>query len=484
MLRRRLRCQLRYFAVLLTNFHVVRKDRRAYSFFFSLLATQQRWWPLLGLITLLSACSLDGRESTLPPPTGHYEGPITYQGTELRASLDLREVQPGQLQGEVRLADRQELSLPVQQITYQHPRLTVRWATGGATDFTVAFTREGDFLKGKFTADSADADILLVRRGEAEALAYRQQALRYRSGATTLAGTLLIPDDTLLTHPAVVVLQNAPQQSSLALQLLTDLLARRGFMVLLTSGRPAGSTSMNADSLAADVLAAARALGRVAGVDSSRVGVVGAGSGATVVGLAATTDDKDKKAVSFVVALGAPGTSNAARQAEQVARALRQQGASTPEQRLVARTRTQLEQYVQREGRGDTTQLHRNLQKIAPQPWFGVTELPTRIPSRAELGQPQWRELTFDPRIVWEKVRVPVLLLYGAADTTLNAEVSARRLRGAGGGSRRGSVVRVYAAADHQLLLPAGAREGKWQWPRPAPSYVDDLTAWLRQQME
>ncbi|GAB2456876.1 hypothetical protein GCM10011375_05160 [Hymenobacter qilianensis] len=481
----RLPRQLRYFVVLLTNPSAVRKDRRATSLYSVSSAKLSHWWLPFLLVSLLSGCSTDGREAaSLPPPTGHFEGPITYQGTELRAMLDLREVKPGQLQGEVRLADRQNLSLPAQQITYQHPRLTVRWATGATSDFTINLTREGDFLKGKFTADSTAAEILMVRRGDAEPLPYLEQPLRVRSGGRMLPAIVLLPDDTLQVHPAVVLLQNAPQRMPLAMHILTDLLARRGVVVMLVAGRPAAAaTGVSPDSLAADVLAAARALKRVAGVDTTQIGLVGSGSGATALAMATSRDDKENSLIKYVVALGAPGTSNAAKEAEEIDRKLRQQDASVADRRLVALARTQLEQYVRREGRGDTTKLHRNLRKIAPQPWAATTGLPTWVPGKDELTQPKWQELVFDPRAVWEQVRVPVLLLYGGADTTLNVQASANRLRG-NAGRRRGSVVRVYAGADQQLLLPAGTQNGKWQWPRPVPGYVDDLTAWLRERLE
>jgi hypothetical protein len=73
-------------------------------------------------------------------------------------------------------------------------------------------------------------------------------------------------------------------------------------------------------------------------------------------------------------------------------------------------------------------------------------------------------------------------LLYGGADTTLNVQASAARLRGSAG-SRGGSAVRVYAGANEHLLLPMSADSGKWQWPRPAPGYVNDLVGWLRERL-
>jgi pimeloyl-ACP methyl ester carboxylesterase len=198
--------------------------------------------------------------------------------------------------------------------------------------------------------------------------------------------------------------------------------------------------------------------------------------------MAAIQDDKKDSAIRFLIAVGAPGTSPAARAAAQTTQILRKQGASLADQRLVALTHGQLEEYVQREGRGDTNRLHRNLRKIAPQPWAKLTGLPTRVPTRAELDQPRWREMAFDPHRTWAQVRVPVLLLYGGADTTLNVQASAARLRGSAG-SRGGSAVRVYADADEHLLLPMSADNGKWQWPRPAPGYVNDLIGWLRERL-
>ncbi|WP_133271620.1 alpha/beta hydrolase family protein [Hymenobacter radiodurans] len=352
---------------MLTNPPAVRKDRRA-TFLYSVPSVRLLcWWLPFLLVTLLSSCSTDGgKAADLPPPTGHFEGPISYQGTELRATLDLREVKPGQLQGEVRLADRQNLSLPAQQITYQHPRLTVRWATGVSSDFTINLTREGDFLKGKFSADSTAAEILMVRRGDAEPLPYFQKPVRVNSGSKMLPATVLIPDDTLQVHPAVVLLQNAPQHTPLAMHMLTDLLARRGVVVMLITGRSAAATDSSPDSLAADVVAAARTLKRVAGVDTTQIGLVGSGAGATALAMAARQDEKENSLIKYVVALGTPGTSKAARDAEAIDRQLRRQDASAADRRLVALTRTQLEQYIRREGRGDTTKLHRNLQKIAP----------------------------------------------------------------------------------------------------------------------
>jgi alpha-beta hydrolase superfamily lysophospholipase len=78
----------------------------------------------------------------------------------------------------------------------------------------------------------------------------------------------------------------------------------------------------------------------------------------------------------------------------------------------------------------------------------------------------------------WSRVRVPVLLLYGADDQRVPAAASAERitaaLRQAG---NENVTVRVYPGADHTLRLPPGPSG----WPVTPPGYLTDLLGWIAQ---
>jgi len=82
----------------------------------------------------------------------------------------------------------------------------------------------------------------------------------------------------------------------------------------------------------------------------------------------------------------------------------------------------------------------------------------------------------YDPLAWWSRVKVPVLLVYGANDQRVPAEESAKRiaaaLRRAG---NKDVIVRLYPGADHTFRLPPGPSG----WPATAPGYVSDLIGWL-----
>ena len=69
------------------------------------------------------ACSGREEPTKLPLPTGHYEGPVTYQSTDLRVTLDVREPTPGQLQADLYFPDVAGISFPVVKLRYEEPQL-------------------------------------------------------------------------------------------------------------------------------------------------------------------------------------------------------------------------------------------------------------------------------------------------------------------------------------------------------------------------
>jgi hypothetical protein len=332
-------------------------------------------------------CS-SGERSAGPLPTGHYEGPITYQGTELRAILDLREDATGHLEGDLRFPDNQSLGFAASNLRYNAPLLRFeRQAQASLSgNAVIEAIREGDFWRGTFTTDSAQAELLLVRRGKADPRPYGTQPLTIRYGNQNMSSTLRLPDDTLRKHVALVLLPD----SATDLSQTADLLARQGFATLLTQPTPTAPDSV-AGQMAQAALATLRA---TPGVDTLHVGLWVAGAPAP---LALNLAMQGTVKPAFVVAQAVPVSSLAAQQ-----------------------------------------------------------------PFRALTRQ-----------------RIPVLALYGGSDTTLDTRESTRRLRSALGG--RGATVRLYTNANRSLMLPSGTRaDGKWEWTRPAPGYLDELLTWLR----
>ncbi|AHJ99241.1 hypothetical protein Hsw_3646 [Hymenobacter swuensis DY53] len=260
-------------------------------------------------LVLLAGCSgnTDSEAAaTVPPPTGHYEGPISYQGAELRVALELREISPGKLQAEVSFPQLPGLEFEAARTSYQAPQLRLEQLAAQQGGITVQAVREGDFLRGVLRWDSLQADFVWVRRGEAAARGFREQVFAV-PGTGFRRLRLLLPDDTLPQHPALVLL--APPPTVAAAGSRAVYLARRGFVTVVVPVA-AASDSATAQTTAA-VLATVR---RQVGVDSSRVGYWGRGPATVLVAAAAGQLPQP----GFVVLEGASAATRAEAQLYQV----------------------------------------------------------------------------------------------------------------------------------------------------------------------
>ena len=169
--------------------------------------------------------------------------------------------------------------------------------------------REGDFLRGLFTWDTIQTEFVWARRGQAAPRPYREQSARLPGGSgvgqPAAFARFLIPQDTVLRYPAVVLLPDAATVGAAVTR--ADLLARHGFVVLLL---PAPTRPDASDSVLIQQTNAALQTCRAEGsVDSSRVGVWVRGYQARAVAVGAATA---RLAVAFMILEGVPVASNAA----------------------------------------------------------------------------------------------------------------------------------------------------------------------------
>lgn len=255
----------------------------------------------VGLL-LTAACSAEsgsGTQATAPLPVGHYEGPISYQGTELRVALDLRTSPEGKLQAEVSFPQVPGLEFDAIRPSYREPQLVLEQEPGQPGGVIVQAVREGDFLRGVLSWNGVQSDFVWVRRGDAPARGFREQKFTLRYAGYDQISRLLVPDDTVTQHPAVALLSVRGGQA--AAQARAIYLARHGFVTLLViTSEPRSATDSTITQAAAGAL---HALRNHPAVDSTKVGCWGRGSTAPQVAKAAT---QAQPSAAFVVLEAAP----------------------------------------------------------------------------------------------------------------------------------------------------------------------------------
>ena len=115
--------------------------------------------------------------------------------------------------------------------------------------------------------------------------------------------------------------------------------------------------------------------------------------------------------------------------------------------------------------------------KASGEKWFSLLNLPTRDHWLWKWYPPIGN---FNPLPLWEKVRVPVLLIYGEHDRNTPVGPSLAGI---------GNALRVAGNPDYTPFIIPGAVHNltiQWEtgqpffWWHAAPGYADLLTAWVR----
>jgi len=350
---------------------------------------------------------------------------------------------------------------------------------------------EGDSLRLSGAAPSAPGapaprtaeriTLALGRSPVPEPPPYATRDVRFSNGATTLAGTVYLPRDRDPHRAGVVLLQGSSANLRTDHRFHADRFAREGYAVLVFDKRGAGGSrgdygAATYEDLAGDAVAAVACLQAQPGVDSTRVGVWGLGQGALLAPRVAARVPN----LRFLVAISAPGIPPGESAAFRDSARLAAAGFDKADIRRVVTIEWRLAAWLRNgENAGELGAL---LAEARGTPWQRASLLPPRLPTGAALEGWHWRGRALDPAPWWSTVNLPVLVIHGAADELLPASPNAKAIsRALRKGRVRDVTMRTFPAADHQLLRLPPVAGGPWDWPRPAPGYLELVSTWMRQ---
>ena len=311
-------------------------------------------------------------------------------------------------------------------------------------------TADGDTLRVVRDADGVRGLELTGADGAANGLAerlalYSEQDVAFTSHGITLAGTLLLPPGAG-PHPAVVLVHGAGADGREPYRSLADFFARHGIAALIYDKRGVADSAgdwqlASFEDLADDAIAAAQLLRTRPKIDPARVGLWGISQGGWITPIAAARSAD----IAFIIPVSGSGVSPARQELWRIGNNLRYRELSPAAIAIGLKG----------------NQMLYSLKPLAQRGWIS---LPPTLWFRA-------LDLWLDPSAIWQRVRQPVLAIWGETDGLVPTPESVEVVKTAlDRGGNAHYTLRVFGAADHGLLQ---AVEGFQNEQRPRVAYVD-----------
>lgn len=312
--------------------------------------------------------------------------------------------------------------------------------------------------------------------------ASRREEVTFRSGNRTVTGMLTLPA-ARGAHPALVLLPADVSVKEKDYQDYDAQFARHGIAVLAYRGKPVGDAgnllSPTVEDQAEDAQAGIRFLLRRSDIDAKQIGVWALGESA----LAAPLVVSHVPSLACLIVLSAVVVPPYDLQKNRLQTRIREASLSGTEATAALALFRQMDD-VARTGSGYTG-LQTAFLQARRRRWFSylpVAQLPPQ-------SSPFWKDfaqtMRYDPLPYWEKVRCPVLALYGGRDEPILLSDSRMRLIEAlERGKNRDITVEVFPEADQKMFAPqrfTGDRSSPQS--NSAAGYVDFTLRWLRKRI-
>jgi pimeloyl-ACP methyl ester carboxylesterase len=435
--------------------------------------------PSLFLLLFFLTPSNSSAAPQAPPVLldGHWIGAMTREGKRWAVNLDVESSAKNPVVL-VDLVDYGIYALPFSLSAESNKlRLERKQPTGPSVLFD-GFVA-GETFTGNFSGLGVIASFTLTRT-KAVPSVLREEEVTFRDGEVTLAGTVLIPPGAG-PHPAIVCTHGSGPEGRQRAAYHSNgyFFARLGFVTLIYDKRGVGSSTgdfqtASLEDLADDALAGIHLMQMRKDVLGHSIGITGVSQGGWISPLAATRSPD----VAFILVISPSGINPMDQSVFSVEKTLQKAGFSPEIVSAATNLRNRLYAMV-RTGKFDDNFIA-DIEKVNKEPWFKLTGLPYPVPPNISEGERRF--LLFEPIPIWEKVRIPVLALWGEEDLSVPAAKSKDLVAQAQSRAKnRDFTFKIFPHADHTLSVARSPADA-WDFPRTAAGSRQLMTDWLLRQ--
>jgi uncharacterized protein len=435
---------------------------------------------------------------------GKWEGAIVLPGMNLTIKV-IFEKQGDSLTAKIDIPQQGAMGLSLKAVSFVQPAVHFELPAGpGLATFQGNAT--GDSIKGDFQQAGFKSTFFLAKVSNPpspeveEALPYLEEEVKFHNGDLSLAGTLTIPK-TGGPFPAMVLITGSgPQNRDEELfgfkpfRVIADHLTRKGIAVLRyddrgVGGSSAGPATATTTDFAKDALSGVDFLLHRNEINGKEIGLLGHSEGAVAAAIAASQSTD----IAFAVLMAGSavnGEKIVLYQLESIARA---GGKSEAEiQQALALQREVFRAVHTGEGWDQVktkleAEAHRQID-AAPAEQRGTINrdsLATVLVGRQLRGvQSPWFKFfaAFDPVTALEKVKCPVLALFGERDVQVPVAINRKPMEQAlqvGGNTH--VAIAVFPEANHLFIASTTGQPSEYPTLRKefVPGFLDTLGGWL-----
>jgi pimeloyl-ACP methyl ester carboxylesterase len=305
----------------------------------------------------------------------------------------------------------------------------------------------------------------------------REIEVTFRSGETTLAGTLLLPESSVPVAAIVITHGSGPQTRQESMP-FAERFVRDGFAVLAFDKRGSGSSdgrwyATSLDDLADDAIAAAAFLKSRAEIDGKRIGIFGVSQAGWVNPHAVV---RAPGVFAFAVIVTGGGVRPIEVEKYDYNATLEHAQATVEDRREAMALVDRYMEYLKTgEGR---VELESAIEASSSKPWAKVVNLSRVMPLAADRSKWEWVP-TYDPTGDIAQIHIPVLVLLGSRDRFVQSEIAEERWRTSLiKAANPDAAVFVFIGGGHGLTV--GEHHLDTTKNEYVSGYLEILDSWLR----